>query len=113
MTARIPLLRGLRLLALLLQLALPSVGVLADARLEVEAATSGWHVESQDHDCRTPAHSEHCVLCQSLRAPLLLSADVQPAVAADPSPRIPPARFASSRSRELVPTLPRGPPLLS
>ncbi|HEX6923877.1 MAG TPA: hypothetical protein VF167_00500 [Longimicrobiaceae bacterium] len=113
MSVRLPLLRSLRLLVLLLQLALPSVGVLYDAHLEVEAATSGWHVESQDHDCQTRAHPDHCALCQFLRAPLLLSADVQPAVAPDPTPPVPPAPSASSHSRDLVPTLPRGPPLLS
>jgi hypothetical protein len=106
-------LRTLRFLALLIQLALPALAGVGDARLEAAAAAEPTHVESADHDCHYRGHPADCAVCQFLRAiPLVAGAPVDtPAatVAVVPSAD---ALLPGGRSSLLRP-LPRGPPRLS
>jgi hypothetical protein len=113
MNFRSSVLRALRLLALLIQIALPALAAVADARLEIDALTDETHIESQSHDCDSRHHPEDCALCQFLRSPVLAGASSggHPLAA---SPTAISAR-ASSPARTLQRTLPlpRGPPRLS
>ena len=67
MLNRSPLLRSLRLLALLIQIALPSLGVVADARLELASVGQQTHVESERHECDARGHPPDCAICHYLR----------------------------------------------
>jgi hypothetical protein len=71
MSARTLLLRSLRLVALLVQVALPSLGVVADARLELEALAQTTHVEAETHECDSRGHPPDCAICQYLRGAVL------------------------------------------
>jgi hypothetical protein len=87
-------LRTLRLIALLIQLALPSLGAVADAHLELESVAQPTHVESQSHDCDSRGHPPDCAICHYLRSgivasgsrPLLLPDGEAPAIAAAAAP---------------------------
>jgi hypothetical protein len=106
-------LRTLRVLALLIQLALPALAGVADARLEAAAAAEATHVESADHDCHTRGHPADCAVCQFLRTiPLTAGAPVEPP--ATTVAILPPGNtlLPGGRSPVLRP-LPRGPPRLS
>lgn len=67
------LLRSLRFVALLIQLALPSLGVVADARLELESVAQPTHVESESHECDSRGHPPDCAVCHYLRSGILAS----------------------------------------
>jgi hypothetical protein len=70
MTSATPRTRWIALLPLALQLALPSVLALADARLEAASAAAPVHVESQAA-AKTCAvlHPDNCALCRFLSSP--------------------------------------------
>lgn len=61
------LLRLARLLALLLQVAIPTLGVVADARLELDSLAQPLHVESESHECDSRGHPPDCAVCHYLR----------------------------------------------
>lgn len=113
MTAQPSLLRALRLLALIVQLALPSLGVIADASHGEELLNSRVHVEPEGYDCSERGHSEHCALCHFLRAPVLAGNPVHEPVGDAARSWSPPSDPVSAGTRERLPSLPRGPPLLS
>lgn len=113
MTAKPSLLRALRLLALIVQLALPSLGVIADASHGEDLLGSRVHVEPEGYDCSERGHSEHCALCQFLRTPVLAGNPVHEPLAEAPRSSTSPAEPASAGTRQRLPSLPRGPPLLS
>ena len=113
MDSRSTLLRSLRLLALLLQLALPSLGVVADAHLEVASSDDRIHVESDTHPCEERGHPEHCAICQFLRG-AIVTPRTEAAVPVVASRALPPAaQDGRAAFRPSLPTLPRGPPLFS
>lgn len=70
MTSATPRTRWIALLPLALQLALPSVVALADARLEAASAAAPVHIESQAA-AKTCAvlHPDNCALCRFLSSP--------------------------------------------
>lgn len=61
-------LRFLRLLALIVQLAVPALATVADARLDLAGIDQPTHVESESHDCEPRGHGQDCALCQYARS---------------------------------------------
>src|SRR5687767_7445352 len=101
-----------RVLALL-QLLVPTVVSIADARMEREAASarSYSHIESTTGKDCVRVHSSDCALCQHLTTPLAKSqkqAPPAPSTGAELGPIA--ARVACDTSSAERPTLPRGPP---
>ena len=113
MTARNALPRLIRLLALLVQVALPSLGVIADARLELEALAGTTHIEAESHECASRGHPSDCAICQYLRGPVRLEEAHEPVLAAVPSPPPATAQASPVRAGQRTLRLARGPPHLS
>ena len=99
---------------LLLQLLLPTVVSIADARLERDAmsARAYSHVEATTGKDCARAHKADCALCQHLTTPIAKSAKAEPPVYAGRSER-PAVAFGISRpsAHDQRPSLPRAPPL--
>ena len=99
---------------LLLQLLLPTVVSIADARLERDAmsARAYSHVEATTGKDCARAHKADCALCQHLTTPIAKSAKSDPPVYPGQSER-PTVAFAVSRAsaHDQRPSLPRAPPL--
>ena len=106
--------RALSHVTLLLQLLLPTVVSIADARLERDAmsARAYSHVEATTGKDCARAHKSDCALCQHLTTPSAKSAKAEPPVYAGRSER-PVVAFGVSRpsAHAQRPALPRGPPL--
>ena len=99
---------------LLLQLLLPTVVSIADARLERDAisARAYSHVEATTGKDCARAHKADCALCQHLTTPIAKSAKAEPPVSAGRSERPDPALGVSRQSAHAQrPSLPRAPPL--
>jgi hypothetical protein len=97
----------------LLQLLVPSLVSVADARLERDAATARAfsHVEATTGKDCARVHQSDCALCQQLTTPLAKSQKQAPPALATRA-ELPPiaARVASIAARAERPTLPRAPP---
>ena len=108
------LIRTLARVTAVLQLLLPTVVSIADARLERVAmsARAYSHVEATTGKDCARAHKSDCALCQHLTTPSAKSAKAEPPVYAGRSER-PAVAFGVSRpsARGQRPALPRGPPL--
>ena len=106
--------RALSHVTLLLQLLLPTVVSLADARLERDAmsARAYSHVEATTGKDCARAHKADCALCQHLTTPIAKSAKAEPPIYAGRSER-PAVAFGVSRpsAHDQRPSLPRAPPL--
>lgn len=106
--------RALSRVTLLLQLLLPTVVAIADARLERDAmsARAYSHVEATTGKDCARAHKADCALCQHLTTPMAKSAKSEPPVYPGRSER-PAVAFAVSRpsAHDQRPSLPRAPPL--
>lgn len=104
--------RAFALLWAVLQFALPSVAMLADARLERDSLRSpGAHVESGSTKACGAVHPDECALCQVLsRTAPPGESPTPPAIAAvvRPSPTLPIARLATRAAATAE--LPRAPP---
>ncbi|HEX6068871.1 MAG TPA: hypothetical protein VFZ18_03590 [Longimicrobiaceae bacterium] len=106
-------LRFLRLLALIVQLAVPALATVADARLDVAGVDQPTHVESESHDCEPRGHGQDCALCQYARSMGLPERPAAPLLISDRSARTEtaaPIRAALDRAAH---PLPRGPPRFS
>ncbi|HEX5074741.1 MAG TPA: hypothetical protein VFW03_16100 [Gemmatimonadaceae bacterium] len=105
--------RALSRVTLLLQLLLPTVVSVADARVERDAmsARAYSHVEATTGKDCARAHKADCALCQHLTTPLAKSAKAAPPVAAGRCER-PAVSFGVSRlsGHSEGPALPRAPP---
>jgi len=105
--------RALSHATLLLQLLLPTVVSLADARLERDAmsARAYSHVEATTGKDCARAHKADCALCQHLTTPLTRPGKVEPPVSAGRCERSAVA-FGLSRpsGQARRPSLPRAPP---
>src|SRR5678815_573825 len=90
--------RALSHVTLLLQLLLPTVVSLADARLERDAmsARAYSHVEATTGKDCARAHKADCALCQHLTTPIAKSAKAEPPIYAGRSER-PAVAFGVSR----------------
>src|SRR5262245_39118496 len=105
--------RALSRVTLLLQLLLPTVVSIADARLERDAlsARAYSHVESNTGKDCPRAHKSECALCQHLTSPFAKSSKppVPPALA---RAELPTVMFGASQAIDVVqrPALPRAPP---
>jgi hypothetical protein len=106
--------RALSHVTLLLQLLLPTVVAIADARLERDAmsARAYSHVEATTGKDCARAHKADCALCQHLTTPIAKAAKAEPPFAAGGSER-PAVPFGISRSSSGAqrPSLPRAPPV--
>ena len=106
--------RALSHVTLLLQLLLPTVVAIADARLERDAmsARAYSHVEATTGKDCARAHKADCALCQHLTTPIAKSAKSEPPVYPGRSER-PAVAFEVSRAsaHDQRPSLPRAPPL--
>ena len=106
--------RALSHVTLLLQLLLPTVVAIADARLERDAmsARAHSHVEATTGKDCARAHKADCALCQHLTTPIAKAAKPEPPFVACRSER-PPVAFEISRlsSHAQRPSLPRAPPV--
>ena len=106
--------RAVSRVTLLLQLLLPTVVSLADARLERDAmsARAHSHVEATTGKDCARAHKADCALCQHLTTPIAKSAKAEPPIYAGRSER-PAVAFGVSRpsAHDQRPSLPRAPPL--
>jgi hypothetical protein len=106
-------LRCLRLLALIVQLAVPALATVADARLDLAGIDQPTHVESESHDCEPRGHGQDCALCQYARS---IGLPERPAALLPVSDRVTrieaaaPIRSALDRAAH---PLPRGPPRFS
>jgi hypothetical protein len=109
-----PFTRALSRVTLLLQLLLPTVVSIADARLERDAmsARAHSHVEATTGKDCARAHKADCALCQHLTTPLAKSAKAEPPVYAGQCER-PSVAFVVSRPSAVAerPSLPRAPPI--
>ena len=103
-----------RLLAALVQLALPGAAAWADARLDSAGAHAAAHVESHTTSSCARIHPPDCALCHFLSAPFagrpavglrLATSDVRATRPVEPVP------VRSARARFFPP--PRAPPALS
>ncbi|OLB16743.1 MAG: hypothetical protein AUH12_06045 [Gemmatimonadetes bacterium 13_2_20CM_69_8] len=106
--------RAFRLLAALLQLALPGAAAWADAELDAAGAHAAAHVESHTTSACTRIHPPDCALCHFLAAPFTARrpAGLRVAVAEARAARsAAPVRFRGAVARLLPP--PRAPPALS
>jgi len=99
---------------LLLQLLLPTVVSIADARLERDAmsARAYSHVEGKTGKDCAPAHKADCALCQHLTTPLTKAANPAPPVEVARC-ALPGVAFAVARgsTHSPRPSLPRAPPV--
>ena len=109
-----PLTRVLSHLTLFLQLLLPTVVSIADARLERDAmsARAYSHVEATTGKDCARAHKADCALCQHLTTPLAKAAKAAPPIHAGRSER-PAVAIGVSRpsTHAQRPSLPRAPPI--
>lgn len=107
--------RALSHVTLLLQLLLPTVVTIADARLERDAtsARAYSHVEATTGEDCARAHKADCALCQHLTTPIAKAAKPEPPFAACRSER-PAVAFEISQwsSHAQRPSLPRAPPIV-
>ncbi len=106
--------RALSRVTLLLQLLLPTVVSIADARLERDAmsARSYSHVEATTGKDCARAHKADCALCQHLTTPLAKAAKGAPPMYAGQCERPAVAFGASPPARQpRRPSLPRAPPV--
>lgn len=98
---------------LLLQLLLPTVVSIADARLERDAlsARAYSHVEATTGEDCARAHKADCALCQHLTTPIAKAAKPEPPPYAHGCER-PPVAFVIARASAHAerPSLPRAPP---
>jgi len=106
--------RALSYVTLLLQLLLPTVVSLADARLERDAmsARAYSHVEATTGKDCARAHKADCALCQHLTTPIAKAA--KPALLVRGSRRDRPSvafRLTRASADAQRPSLPRAPPL--
>ena len=96
-----------------LQLLLPSVVSVADARLERDAASARAysHVEATTGEDCVPVHTSDCALCQHVITPLAKSQKSAPPSAAMRA-EVPAVAFrvACDSAPKQRPTLPRAPP---
>jgi hypothetical protein len=113
MAYRTPLVRTLRLLALLIQLGLPSLGVVADARLELASVGEPMHVESEGHECHSRGHASDCALCQYLRGAPLAEPSREGPLSVAVASLIVPAEAPPARAGQRLALPARGPPLFS
>jgi hypothetical protein len=99
---------------LLLQLLLPTVVSIADARLERDAlsARAYSHVEATTGKDCARAHKADCALCQHLTTPIAKAAKPEPPAYTDRCGR-PSVAFEISRTSAHTqrPSLPRAPPI--
>jgi len=106
--------RALSHITLLLQLLLPTVVSIADARLERDAmsARAHSHVEATTGKDCARAHKADCALCQHLTTPIAKAAKSEPPIYAGRSER-PALAFAIARASADAqrPSLPRAPPV--
>ena len=106
--------RALSCVTLLLQLLLPTVVSIADARLERDAMTARAysHVEATTGKDCARAHKADCALCQHLTTPLTKSAKAEPPIYTERC-EPPTVAFGISRATRPAerPSLPRAPPL--
>jgi len=109
-----PLMRVLSHVTLLLQLLLPTVVSIADARLERDAmsARAYSHVEATTGKDCARAHKADCALRQHLTTPLAKSAKTESPTYTGQCER-PAVAFVVSRPSALAqrPSLPRAPPI--
>ena len=103
--------RVLRLLALLVQVALPAAGGIADAHLEVDSLAR-VHVESATHDCDERGHPELCAICHFLRTTPASPATHAAVGGRDGNSEPPSADVVLDGIHRHSPSLPRGPPTL-
>ena len=106
--------RALSRVTLLLQLLLPTVVSIADARLERDAmsARAYSHVEATTGKDCARAHKADCALCQHLTTPLAKAAKAAPPIYAGQCERPAVASGAARPTRHAQrPSLPRGPPV--
>jgi hypothetical protein len=107
--------RSFSLLWAVLQLALPALVLLADARLERDGAqAAGAHVESvASKGCR-PAHPSDCALCQVLsRTAPPAAAPALPAIAAVVRPAVVALVARLATRPAATSALPRAPPAIA
>lgn len=106
--------RALSRVTLLLQLLLPTVVSIADARLERDAlsARAYSHVEATTGKDCARAHKADCALCQHLTTPFAKAAKAAPPMYAGQCER-PVVAFGASRPARHPqrPSLPRAPPV--
>jgi len=106
--------RALSHVTLLLQLLLPTVISITDARLERDAmsARAHSHVEATTGKDCARAHKADCALCQHLTTPMAKAAKPEPPIAGCRSDR-PAVAFVIARSSAHAqgPSLPRAPPV--
>jgi hypothetical protein len=105
--------RALSHATLLLQLLLPTVVSLADARLERDAmsARAYSHVEATTGKDCARAHKADCALCQHLTTPIAKSAKAEPPIYAGRSSDRRSIRVSRPSAHDQRPSLPRAPPL--
>ena len=106
--------RALSHATLLLQLLLPTVVSIADARLERDAmsARAHSHVEATTGKDCARAHKADCALCQHLTTPIAKAAKAEPPMYADRRERPSVALWISRTSAYAQrPSLPRAPPV--
>ena len=109
------LIRAFSRVTLLLQLLLPTVVSIADARLERDAlsARAVSHVESKTSKDCPRAHKADCALCQHLTSPFAKSAkSALPITVAQSEPPVITVWSARDDARLERPSLPRAPPVL-
>jgi hypothetical protein len=114
MRRRSPAARAGWLLAAALQLLLPGIAAVADARLDAAGAHATAHIESHTAKSCTRIHSPDCALCHLLTAPALTGRAMllRLEVAARQAPRpVDPAGTAHPLARPHP--QPRAPPALS
>jgi hypothetical protein len=106
--------RALSHATLVLQLLLPTIVSIADARLERDAmsARAHSHVEATTGKDCARAHKSDCALCQHLTTPIAKAAKPEPPIYTDRRER-PPLAFGISRASAYAqrPSLPRAPPV--
>ena len=107
------LMRALCRITAIMQLVLPLVVSIADARLERDAmsARAYSHVEATTGKDCAPVHRADCALCQHLTTPIAKGAKPAPPLAVMRC-ELPPVAFAVGdvSTRAQRPSLPRGPP---
>jgi len=106
--------RAFRLLAALLQLALPGAAAWADAELDAAGAHATAHFESHTTSACARIHPPDCALCHFLAAPFTARrpAALRIAITEARAPRpAAPVRFRGAVARLRPP--PRAPPALS
>ena len=110
-SARAPV-RALMLLWAIVQIALPTAAVVADANASTAGFTAHAHVEDKSHRACVPVHGAECVLCQYLNG-LATPANGSPAAAQIALVATPPARtLIEPRAIELRGlAIPRAPPV--